>query len=100
MTSKADKHTSDGKIFAILVVAFVLSVILGWVSKHPLSVFMVFAIAGSIALTISAKISIPAIPVPFTLQTLVVLISFIQYPGIPRIATYTDSIANIIIRDV
>ena len=36
--------------------------------------FMVFAIAGSIALTVSAKISIPALPVPFTMQTLVVLL--------------------------
>lgn len=41
--------------------------------------FMVFAIAGSIALTISAKISIPAIPVPFTLQTLVVLLLGFAY---------------------
>jgi biotin transport system substrate-specific component len=41
--------------------------------------FMAFAIAGSIALTISAKISIPAIPVPFTMQTLVVLLLGFAY---------------------
>jgi biotin transport system substrate-specific component len=41
--------------------------------------FLVFAIAGSIALTISAKISIPAIPVPFTMQTLVVLLLGFAY---------------------
>jgi len=40
---------------------------------------MVLAIAGSIALTISAKISIPAVPVPFTLQTLVVLLLGFAY---------------------
>jgi biotin transport system substrate-specific component len=41
--------------------------------------FMAFAIAGSIALTISAKISIPTIPVPFTMQTLVVLLLGFAY---------------------
>lgn len=41
--------------------------------------FLAFAIAGSIALTISAKVSIPAIPVPFTLQTLVVLLLGFAY---------------------
>ncbi len=41
--------------------------------------FLTFAIAGSIALTVSAKISIPAIPVPFTLQTLVVLLLGFAY---------------------
>jgi biotin transport system substrate-specific component len=41
--------------------------------------FLAFAIAGSIALTISAKISIPALPVPFTLQTLVVLLLGFAY---------------------
>jgi len=41
--------------------------------------FLAFAVAGSIALTISAKVSIPAIPVPFTLQTLVVLLLGFAY---------------------
>ncbi len=41
--------------------------------------FLVFAIAGSIALTLSAKVSIPAVPVPFTLQTLVVLLLGFAY---------------------
>jgi biotin transport system substrate-specific component len=41
--------------------------------------FMAFAIAGSIALTISAKISILTIPVPFTMQTLVVLLLGFAY---------------------
>ncbi|MEE9446555.1 MAG: biotin transporter BioY [Arenicellales bacterium] len=41
--------------------------------------FMVFAIAGSIALTLSAKVSIPLQPVPFTLQTLVVLLLGFAY---------------------
>ena len=41
--------------------------------------FLTFAIAGSIALTLSSKISIPAIPVPFTLQTLVVLLLGFAY---------------------
>ncbi len=41
--------------------------------------FLAFAVAGSIALTISAKVSIPAVPVPFTLQTLVVLLLGFAY---------------------
>lgn len=41
--------------------------------------FLVFAVAGSLALTLSAKISIPAIPVPFTMQTLVVLLLGFAY---------------------
>lgn len=41
--------------------------------------FLVFAVAGSIALTLSAKISIPAVPVPFTMQTLVVLLLGFAY---------------------
>lgn len=41
--------------------------------------FLVLAIAGSIALTVSAKISIPALPVPFTMQTLVVLLLGFAY---------------------
>lgn len=49
--------------------------------------FMVFAISGSLALTISAKISIPALPIPFTLQTLVVLLLGFAYG--PRMAAAT-----------
>ena len=41
--------------------------------------FFTFAIVGSLALTVSAKISIPAVPVPFTLQTLVVLLLGFAY---------------------
>lgn len=48
---------------------------------------LVFAVAGSIALTLSAKISIPAVPVPFTLQTLVVLLIGFAYG--PRLAAAT-----------
>lgn len=41
--------------------------------------FAIFAITGSIALAVSSKISIPALPVPFTLQTLVVLLLGFAY---------------------
>lgn len=47
--------------------------------SHQLARYLVFAIAGSLALTLSAKVSIPALPVPFTLQTLVVLLLGFAY---------------------
>lgn len=46
-----------------------------------------FIVAGSVVLTLSAKISIPALPVPFTLQTLVVLLIGFTYG--PKLASYT-----------
>jgi len=49
--------------------------------------FAFFAIAGSIALAVSSKISIPAMPVPFTLQTLVVLLIGFAYG--PKLAGAT-----------
>lgn len=49
--------------------------------------FAFFAIAGSIALAVSSKISIPAMPVPFTLQTLVVLLIGFAYG--PKLAAAT-----------
>lgn len=52
--------------------------------------FMVFAITGSLALTLSAKISIPALPIPFTLQTLVVLLLGFAYG--PKLAAATVSL--------
>lgn len=52
--------------------------------------FIILAIAGSLALIVSAKISIPALPVPFTLQTLVVLLLGFAYG--PALAGATVSL--------
>ena len=45
-----------------------------WITGNPLVRNITLAIVGSVALWISAKISIPFWPVPLTMQTLVVLV--------------------------
>ncbi len=55
--------------------------------SRPWLRFLVLAIAGSLALTLSAKISIPALPIPFTMQTMVVLLLGFAFG--PRLAGAT-----------
>ncbi|MHC5654189.1 biotin transporter BioY [Stappia sp.] len=45
-----------------------------WTSERPLARTLIVAFAGSLLLTVSAKVSVPFFPVPMTLQTLAVLV--------------------------
>jgi biotin transport system substrate-specific component len=50
------------------------NIVTSWTAERPLARTLLVAFAGSLLLTVSAKVSVPFYPVPMTMQTLAVLV--------------------------